>query len=44
MCADCAETVVRIGRGQLEEAVRNNPAPVTAQMNGFCPYFKPEVN
>jgi hypothetical protein len=44
ICADCGETIVRIGRGQIEEAARNNPALVTAQIKGFSPYFKPEVN
>jgi hypothetical protein len=44
ICADCGETIVRIGRGEIREAVRNNPALVTKQIKGFSPYFRPEVN
>ncbi len=44
VCADCGETIARIGRGAIEEEVRNNPALVTAQIPGFSPYFKPDVN
>jgi hypothetical protein len=44
MCADCGETIVRIGRGEIEEAVRNNPALVTAHIKGLSPYFVPEIN
>ena len=44
ICADCGETIVRIGRGEMTDAVRNNPALITAQIRGFSPYFKPDVN
>jgi hypothetical protein len=44
VCADCGETIVRIGRGAMKEDVRNNPALVTAQIPGFSPDFKPDVN
>jgi len=44
ICADCGETIVRIGRGEMQHAVRNNPALVTAQIKGFSPDFRPEVN
>jgi hypothetical protein len=26
VCADCGETIARIGRGEIDRAVRNNPA------------------
>ena len=44
ICADCGETIARVGRGEMDEAVRNNPALITGQIKGFSPYFKPEVN
>ena len=44
ICADCGEMIVRVGRGQIEEAVRNNPALVTPWTKGISPYFKPDFN
>ncbi len=44
ICADCGETIARIGRGEMMEAVRNNPALTTGQIKGFSPYFRSEVN
>ena len=44
ICADCGETIARIGRGEMRSEVRNNRALVTAHIKGISPYFKPLIN
>jgi hypothetical protein len=44
ICADCGETIVRIGRGEIGEAVRNNPALIPALVKGISPKTNPDDN
>ena len=44
ICADRGETIVRIGRGAMAEAARNNPDLVTRHMKCTSPYLKPDLN
>jgi hypothetical protein len=44
ICADCGETIARIGRGEIKQAVRNNPALIPALVRGISPYTNPDDN
>jgi hypothetical protein len=44
ICGECGETIVRIRRGEMESALRNNPELVTEHIKGLSRYCKPEAN